>query len=98
MKGHETVIAVPNGKILLNHTGNSALAKAGTGDILTGMIAGFCAQGLSIEDSACCATFMHGVAAEIASRNLGEYSVLASDILKYIPFAFKAVFAPSQNK
>lgn len=98
LKGHETVIAVPNGKILLNHTGNSALAKAGTGDILTGMIAGFCAQGLSIEDSACCAVFMHGVAAEIASRNLGEYSVLASDILKYIPFAFKVVFAPSQNK
>ena len=91
LKGHETIIAVPSGKIFLNHTGNSALAKAGTGDVLTGMIAGFCAQGLNIETAACCAVFIHGISAEIASKTLSEYSVLASDLLKYIPLAIKAL-------
>ncbi|MBQ8848571.1 MAG: NAD(P)H-hydrate dehydratase [Candidatus Gastranaerophilales bacterium] len=95
LKGHETVIAVPSGKIFINHTGNSSLAKAGSGDILTGMIAGFCAQGISLETSACCATFLHGLAAEIASKSLTEYCVLASDLIKYIPFALKAVLSPN---
>ena len=91
LKGHETVIAIPSGKIFINHTGNSALSKAGSGDVLTGMIAGFCAQGISLDASACCAVFLHGLAAEIASKTLTEYSVLASDLIKYIPYALKAV-------
>lgn len=91
LKGHETVIAVPNGKIFINRTGNSALSKAGSGDVLTGMIAGFCAQGASLEDSACISAFVHGLAGELAAKNLSEYSVLASDVLKYIPTAMKAI-------
>ena len=90
LKGHETIISVPSGKIFLNHTGNSALAKAGSGDVLTGMIAGFCAQGLNLESAACCAVFLHGIAGEIASKSMTEYSVLASDLLRYIPMAIKA--------
>ena len=91
LKGHETIVAVPGGKIFLNHTGNSALAKAGSGDVLTGMIAGFCAQGLNLESAACCAVFLHGIAGEIASKSLSEYSVLASDLIRYIPLAIKAI-------
>ena len=91
LKGHETIIAVPSGKIFLNHTGNSALSKAGSGDVLAGMISGFCAQGLNLESAACCATFLHGITGEIASKTLSEYSVLASDLIKYIPIAIKAV-------
>ncbi len=91
LKGHETVIAVPNGKIFINHTGNSALSKAGSGDVLTGMIAGFCAQGLSLETSACVSVFIHGLAGEFAAKNLSEYSVLASDLIRYIPIAIKAL-------
>ncbi len=93
LKGHETVISIPSGKIFINHTGNSALAKAGSGDVLTGMIAGFCAQGIQLESAACCAVYLHGLAGEIASKSMTEYSVLASDLLKYIPLAFKAIFA-----
>lgn len=89
LKGHETVIAVPSGKIYINHTGNSSLSKAGTGDVLTGMIAGFCAQGAPLESAACIAAYMHGLASEIASKNMSEYCVLASDLVKYLPFAFK---------
>lgn len=92
LKGHETVIAVPSGKIFINHTGNSALSKAGTGDVLTGMIAGFCAQGISLESAACCAVYIHGIASEIASKSMTEYCVLASDLLKYIPLAMRALF------
>lgn len=91
LKGHETVIAVPNGKIFINHTGNSALAKAGSGDVLTGMIAGFCAQGISLEEAACCAVYIHGITSEVASKSMSEYCVLASDLIKYIPLAMKAI-------
>lgn len=91
LKGHETVISVPNGRIFINHTGNSALSKAGSGDVLTGMISGFCAQGLSLENAACVAVFIHGLAGELAAKNLSEYSVLASDLIKYIPIAIKAL-------
>lgn len=93
LKGNETVISAPNGKIFINHTGNSALAKAGSGDVLTGMIAGFCAQGATLEEAACCAVFLHGLTGELASKNLSEYSVLASELPKYLPFAFKMLFS-----
>lgn len=93
LKGHETVIAIPSGKIFINHTGNSALAKAGSGDVLTGMIAGFSAQGITLESAACCAVYLHGLAGELASKQLSEYSVLASDLIKYIPLAIRAALA-----
>ena len=91
LKGHETVIATPQGRIYINRTGNSALSKAGSGDVLTGMIAGFCAQKVNIENAVCIAVFLHGITGEIASKALSEYSVLASDLIKYIPMAIKAV-------
>ena len=95
LKGHESVIAIPNGKIFINHTGNSALAKAGSGDVLTGMIAGFCAQGLSLESAVCTAVYMHGLTSDIASKVMSEYCVLASDLIKYIPYAFKSILNPN---
>ena len=88
LKGHETVI-VSEDEIFINTTGNSALAKAGSGDVLTGMIAGFAAQGLSLKKAAILGVFLHGLSGELASQELTEYSVLASDILKYIPIGIK---------
>ncbi len=93
LKGFETVISSPSGKIFINHTGNSALAKAGSGDVLTGMIAGFCAQGLNLESAACCAVYLHGLAAEIASKTFSEYGVLASTLVRYIPIAIKSLLS-----
>ncbi len=93
LKGHDTVISVPDGKIFINHTGNSALSKAGSGDVLTGMIAGFAAQGAKLEHAACLAVYIHGLAGEIASKSMSEYCVLASDLIKYIPLAFKAILS-----
>lgn len=91
LKGHESVIAIPNGQIFVNKTGNSALSKAGAGDILTGMIAGFCAQGLNLENAACLSVYLHGLAGELASKTHTQYGVLASNLVNYIPFAIKEI-------
>lgn len=87
LKMHSTVVCSKEKDIYVNNTGNSALAKAGTGDVLTGMIAGLCAQKMSNFEAAKLAVYLHGKAGEIASGMLSEYSVLASDLLKYIPLA-----------
>lgn len=89
LKGARSIIAEPKGQIYINPTGCSALAKAGTGDVLTGMIAGFCAQNKNLLNSAIIAAYIHGVLGELASAELSEYSVLASDLLKYIPDAMR---------
>ncbi len=93
LKGHNSIIAVPNGKIFINPTGNSALSKAGAGDILTGMIAGLCAQGATLENAACLAVYLHGLCGEIASKTQGEYSVLASNLVNVIPLAIKEILS-----
>ena len=89
LKGHDSVISVPNGQIFVNKTGNSALAHAGSGDVLTGMIAGFTAQGLNLENATCLAVYLHGVCGEIASRSQTEYGVLATNLINTIPLAIK---------
>ena len=81
---HSTVVCSVEQEIYVNDTGNSALAKAGSGDVLTGMIAGLCAQKMSNFDAARLGVYLHGRTGEIASGMLSEYSVLASDLLKYI--------------
>ena len=90
LKGNQTIVT--NGeKIYINQSGNSALAKAGTGDVLTGIIAGLSAQKLSPLDAALAGVFIHGLAGDIASSDMTEYSVLASDVIDYIPFALREI-------
>lgn len=90
LKGNQTVIS--NGdKTFINTTGNSALAKAGEGDVLTGMISGFCAQNTNMFESACLGVYLHGLAGEFASEKLSEYGVNASDVIEFIPLAIKSI-------
>ncbi len=90
LKGKETVIAAPMDNVAyINPTGNSALAKGGSGDVLTGMIAGFLAQGLKLLDATLLAAYLHGKAGELASNSLTEYGVLASNLLNHIPMAIR---------
>jgi NAD(P)H-hydrate epimerase len=89
LKGHRTVVT-DGERVFVNTTGNSSLAKAGTGDVLTGMTAGLSAQGLSTLDASCLAVYLHGLAGELASADKTEYGVLASDIPSYIPLALKS--------
>ena len=91
LKSHRTVVAAPDGTLWINTTGNAALAKGGSGDVLAGMIASFAAQGLEAAAAAICAVWVHGFAADRLVRRMSQYSVLARDLLGEIPFALKAL-------
>lgn len=81
LKGHNTLVALPNGEMFVNCTGNSGLSKAGSGDILTGVIAGFCAQGIPVDKAAIAGVYIHGLAAERCSKRLSQHSMRPSDII-----------------
>ena len=88
LKGVPTVIAVPEGRVFINPTGNSGMASAGTGDVLTGMLSGFLGQGLNPLEASILGVYMHGLAGDIAAKSKGEHSLIASDIIDSIPEAF----------
>jgi NAD(P)H-hydrate epimerase len=91
LKGAKTVIATPGGKAYVNQTGNSALATGGSGDVLTGLITSLLGQGLTAEDSAIIAVYLHGLAAELGSEELTKYSLLPTDLIDYLPAAIKRI-------
>ncbi len=80
LKGHYTVIATADGKVFINTTGNSGLAKGGSGDVLSGMIGSFLAQGYSAAESAILGAYLHGKAADYLKLNNSEFGMLPSDI------------------
>lgn len=92
LKGSNTIVT-DGEKIYVNETGNSALAKAGTGDVLTGIIAALLAQKVTSLDAAIIGVYIHGLAGDIASSCLSEYSVMASDVIEYLPYAIKKVIS-----
>jgi NAD(P)H-hydrate epimerase len=90
LKGQRTVIAFPDGRVWINPTGTPAMGTGGSGDVLTGMIAGFLAQFPSDPDQAvAAAVYLHGLAGEIGARTLGEKCLIATDILRYLPDAME---------
>lgn len=88
LKSHRTIVT-DGEKFYYNNTGNSALAKAGSGDVLAGMIAGLLAQKMQIFDAAVLGVYLHGLAGDLAKNDLTAYGVLASDTIRYIPYAIK---------
>lgn len=91
LKGKNTVIVTPDGEVFINHTGNSGMSTAGTGDVLAGMISSFIAQGASPKDAAIAGVYLHGLSGDISSETKGEHGLIASDLIECIPFAFKKV-------
>lgn len=91
LKNHFTMIVRPTGKVYFNSTGNAGMATAGAGDVLTGIIAAFMAQGFQPEHAATIGVYVHGLAGDIASEEIGEYGVTASDISNRIGRAIKAI-------
>lgn len=81
LKGPRTVVASPQGKVYVNATGNAGMATAGSGDVLTGMIAAFLAQGLNAFDAAKFGAYYHGQAGDKAARARGQSSLIATDII-----------------
>jgi NAD(P)H-hydrate epimerase len=85
LKGQRTVVAFADGRVWINPTGTPALGKGGSGDVLTGMIAGLLAQFPKQADEAVgAAVYLHGLAAQMGARELGEKCLLATDVLRYL--------------
>ncbi len=76
-----SLTAAPDGRVYINTTGNAGLAKAGSGDVLTGMIGAFLAQGVEPSAAAMCGAFLHGLAADQTAKRLSQYSMLPLDVL-----------------
>lgn len=89
LKTHRTYVYSPDGRNYTNTTGNNALAKAGSGDVLTGMIAGLIAQGTDIFEASCLGVYLHGLCGDIKAQELTQYSVMANDLIEAIPQAIK---------
>lgn len=92
LKGAHTAVVTPDKQVLFNSTGNPGMAKGGSGDVLTGMILGYLAQGYSPQYSSVAAVFLHGLAADLAVRRKPAESLLASDIINFIERAIQKVY------
>lgn len=97
LKGANTAILLPNQKVYINPTGNSGMAKAGSGDVLTGMIAGLIAQGYQLDEAAILGVWLHGQAADCALRVETEETLTAQNIIEHIPYAYKMLTVRKTN-
>ena len=91
LKGYRTVTALPDGSVHINTTGGPGMAKGGSGDVLAGMVVSLLGQGFSVKDACIAAVYLHGLAGDMCTEELGEYSVTAKDIISKIPGAVKKV-------
>lgn len=88
LKNADTLVVCPDGRVFINISANSGMATAGSGDVLSGIIAGLAAQGAKLCNAACLGVYIHALAGCIAREKVGEYSMTACDILNAVPLAF----------
>ncbi|MBI2272763.1 MAG: NAD(P)H-hydrate dehydratase [Bacteroidetes bacterium] len=88
LKGAHTCITTPEGETYFNTSGNPGMARGGSGDVLTGMLTSLLAQGYSQKETCLLGVFLHGLAGDLAKQHLGEMSMLAGDLVRYLPQAF----------
>ncbi|MDE5987499.1 MAG: NAD(P)H-hydrate dehydratase [Prevotella sp.] len=88
LKGHYSMLCQPDGSVIFNTTGNSGMATAGSGDVLTGIIAGLMARGYTQAEAAVMGMYLHGLAGDIAAKEKGYESLVATDIIEALPKAF----------
>ena len=91
LKGAFTGIASPDGRYWFNTTGNPGMATGGSGDVLTGLITGLLAQGISSLDAALAGVYLHGLAGDLAAEASSEEALIAGDMLLYLGDAFREV-------
>ena len=91
LKGHYSALCCPDGETVINSTGNAGMATAGSGDVLTGIITGLLARGYTRRAACILGMYLHGLAGDIAEEVTGEESLIASDIVRMLPEAFKRI-------
>ena len=91
LKGHQTLVAEPDGHVFVNPTGNPGMASGGMGDVLSGMIAALLARGADPLDAACAGVYLHGLAGDILKEEMGDTGLAASDLAERIPHAIQRV-------
>ncbi len=91
LKGHHTIVATREGDTYINPTGSAAMASAGMGDALTGVIAGFIAQGIAPDKAAIAGVYIHGMAGDMAATEIGDRGVIATDVIKRVPQALQMI-------
>ena len=84
-----SALCLPDGHVAFNPTGNAGMATAGSGDVLTGVIAALLARGYSQADACVAGMYLHGLAGDLAAADLGRESLVAGDIVRYLPQAFR---------
>src|SRR5581483_107843 len=99
LKGDRTVMALPGGEVWVNPTGNPGMATGGTGDILTGIVAGMLAQNPQRTcEAVAAAVYLHGLSGDIARDSMGEHSLVATDLVRALPVAFRRVRTEAAEK
>lgn len=91
LKGHNTIVANPKGEFYINETGNAGMATGGVGDILTGIIASFVGQGLDAYTASILGVYFHGLAGDLAVKEKGVLSLIATDLLNKLPEVLKTL-------
>ncbi len=89
LKGHRTVIAAPDGRLAVNPTGNSGMAKGGSGDVLSGMAVSLLGQGMEPFAACCAAVYLHGLAGDLTAAEKTERAMTPTDLLEHIPQALQ---------
>ncbi len=98
IKGHNTAICMPDGSVRYNTTGNPGMATAGSGDVLTGILLGLLARGYTPAHAAWLAPYLHGLAGDMAADQIGQECLIASDIIQYMPQAYRSIYLRTQMK
>ncbi len=88
LKGHHSALCMPNGHVVFNSSGNSGMATAGSGDVLTGILAALLARGYERAEACMLGMYLHGLAGDIAAKQVGKESLVAGDIIRFLPKAF----------
>lgn len=92
LKSHYSALCMPDGSVVFNSTGNAGMATAGCGDVLTGIITGLLARGYKQADACMIGMYVHGLAGDLAAAEVGVESLMAGDIIRFLPKAFKVLY------